>query len=265
MEIMHHEIGRDALYKIWNTIPGAMIIYIYTEGGNIVFADQIFPMKKGTLCFIGPDTPHYTMPDIPARYDRSKIFLSFEAVRHLLNALPADGGMQRLFLGNSVIYAQIPPELQEEVERVFAQAAAGRKEGLEELVACSFFQLMVYLKKYTVQPMGSPDDFLFRAVEYINRSYAKRITLEDVCEVIHVSKYHFCRRFKSLMGMTVMEYIQETRIAAAKTLLLNSELRIEEIAEQCGFSGLSYFSQIFKQRTGISATQYRRSHGDAGS
>ena len=261
MKVMHHEIGRDMLYKVWNTIDGAMIIYTYTDGGSIVFADEIFPIQKGALCFIGPSTRHYTMPEIPSKYDRSKIFVPMETVQRLLNAVPSTSGIHNLFLNNSVIYAKIPTEVQDKIENIFQKAAdaEGRQEGAEEITVCAFFELMVYLKEYTVLHTEAPNDFLSGAIEYINSNYSKKISLEDICENVHISKYHLCRRFKETVGMTVMEYVQETRVAAAKSMLANSNLRIEEISEQCGFGCLSYFSQIFKQRTGISATQYRKS------
>ena len=171
--------------------------------------------------------------------------------------------MQRLFLSNPVVYAQIPEEEQSLVEDIFerAQRASQSKDGMEELMICSFFELMLYLKKYTVQHVGIPDDFLSQAIEYINRNYSKNITLDDICEAAYVSKYYFCRRFKNMMGMTVMEYLSQTRLSAAKTMLTGSDMRIEDIAEHCGFSSVSYFSQMFKKRTGMSATKYRRTVG----
>ena len=263
MRIMYHEIGRDKLYKIWNTINGSMIIYTYTDGGSIVFSDRILPIAKGALCYIGPDTPHYTMPDVPSVYDRSKIFVSSDVVNRLLSVLTETNGMQGLFLSNSVIYAQIPKENQSLVEDIFARAhkASQSKDGMEELMICSFFELMFYLKKYTVQQVSPPDDFLPKALEYINRNYSKNITLDDICESAYVSKYYFCRRFKNRMGMTVMEYLCQTRLSAAKAMLTGGDMRIEDIAERCGFSSVSYFSQMFKKRTGMSATKYRRTAG----
>ena len=260
MKILHHEIGRDKLYKIWNAIPGAMIIYTYTEGGSIVFADKIFPITRGTLCYIGPAIPHYTVPDVPALYDRSKLFLSADTVSKLLNVLPESNDLWELFSKSSVIYAQIPEELMGEVEAIFDRAnrALTEQNGMEEIAVSAFFELMVYLKRYAIRQLGSPNSFLPKAVDYINRHYSEPITLDDVCRTAFVSKYYFCRRFKDMMGMTVMEYICQTRLSAAKGMLLHTDLRIEEIAERCGFSGPSYFSQIFKKRVGMSATAYRR-------
>ena len=260
MNVMHHDIGRDRYYKIWNTTKEAMIIYTYSDGGSMVFADKMFPIKKGALCFIASAVRHYTMPNQPSEYDRSKIFVSMDVVHQLLNLMSVNSEMYNLYSNNSVVYAQIPVNFRKEIEIIFADAEGAmlKKDCFEELLISSFFRLMIYLKRFTVQHIPSPDDFLSKAIEYINLSFFKKISLNDICESIHVSNYHFCRRFKRVMGMTVMDYIQQTRMANAKNLLKNSNLGIEMIAEQCGFSSLSYFSQIFKQSTGISASLYRK-------
>lgn len=264
MKIIHHELGRDKLYKTWHTIDGAMIIYTYTDGGNIVFSDHIFPIAKGALCYISPSTSHYTMPDAPSAYDRSKIFISVDDLNRLLSALPESSEMRELFSNNSVVYAQIPQDHQERVEEIFQRSCESLQENdiMNEQLLCSFLELMIYLKKYTVHHVCIPSDLLSRAVAYINRHYSKNITLEDICREVYVSKYYFCRKFKDMMGMTVMEYISKTRLSAAKAMLKSSNMSIEAISERCGFSSVSYFSQSFKKQMGISATKYRKSVSD---
>ena len=77
-QIILHEVGKDALYKIWHASKEHLFMYIYSDGGSIVTAEKIFPMKHGTLVFIAAGTYHYTMPDDPATYDRSKLLISPE-------------------------------------------------------------------------------------------------------------------------------------------------------------------------------------------
>ena len=260
MNIMYHERGRDKLYKIWHTTNKPMIIYTYTDGGSIVFADKMFPIKRGALCYIDASAVHYTMPAIPSEYDRSKIFLPFENMQGLLASLPKDGEMRRLFSDSSAVYAQIPDHLFEMVENIYREAFDAGQSGncFDETVTSAFLRLMICLKKYTVQYISAPDDVLSKAISYINVHYREEITLDGLCEYIHISKYHFARKFKNSMGMTVMEYIRATRIESAKNMLASSNMRIEEISEACGFSGLSYFSQIFRASVGMSASQYRK-------
>ena len=73
-----------------------------------------------------------------------------------------------------------------------------------------------------------------------------------------MSKYHFCRRFRNAVGTTVMDYILRTRIMMAKDMLDNENMTVTEISNKCGFSSLSYFSRVFKEKTGKTPVEYRK-------
>lgn len=259
MRVIYHERGRDALYKIWNATEENMIIYFSTEGGSIVFQDAIYPMERGSLCFIKAGKIHYTMPDEPARYDRSKIFISEKRMRALLSAVSGESDFNRLFSENSVVYARLPEDKAAIAEAAYANGVRLYSDmGREEGIVSAFFTLLTLLSEYAVHSIKTPDSFMAKAIEYINTSYPYDITLDSVCRAVNMSKSHFCRRFKSAMGITVSEYILTTRIAAAKTMLLSGDFSVSQVAEGCGFSSVSYFCQIFREREGVTATAYRR-------
>lgn len=256
MQISFHEKGRDPHYKIWHCIDGNMIIYMYTDGGNIVFQDKIFPIEKGVLCFIGADKRHYTMPEDPTSYERSKIYLP-EMLVHRIAKLHSDqSAFCRMFFENSVIYARIPENERINVENLFCQANDSACS--PESFICAFFRLMLYLEKYSVTNVCTPSNSISLAVDFINKNYSRQFSLDQLCAEIHMSKYHFCRKFRHLLGTTVMEYVLETRLAAAKNMLVETSLCISEISEKCGFSSVSYFCRVFRENFGVTALQYRK-------
>lgn len=258
MRIFFQQKGRDPLYKIWNRIDGHMIIHMCSDGGNIVFHDKLLPIKKGTLCYIGPDIYHYTLPDIPQEYMRSKIFISQETFRKILEVVPKDSSFYKQFNEKQVIYSQLPENIMTEVEEVFSEANKAQKFELAPDFICSYFKLMTYIEKYSTENISASSDCVSKAIEYINLNYSNKISLDEICGVSYVSKHHLCRKFKATMGITVMEYILTTRIAVAKKMLSSSACSIGEISERCGFSSFAYFCQAFKECTGISAKQYRK-------
>ena len=259
MNIMHHRTGRDPHYKTWHTIDGAMIIFIYSGIGSIVFSDTLFPMERGTLCLIGPDKQHYTMPENPDEYDRSKIFANVEEYRSLINLSPDTDNFHNLFSTHSVVYAKIPEDRIEEVERIFRRADERFTSGADaEAARASFLSLLDYIYEYSRDHITITDTLTSRAIEYINNHYQAEINLDGICAHLNISKYHFCRKFKSAFGMTLTEYIQKTRLAAAEELLTYTSLSIGEIAERCGFSSMSYFSKLFKSLFGVNAASYRK-------
>ena len=259
MRIIHHQIGRDPLYRVWNSCDECMILYVYSSGGSIVFQDKIYSMEQGTICFIHPQKQHYTMPANPSVYNRSKIYISEEKVGSILKLSKEDKAFCDLFTKNSVVFAQIPLKYQSDVESIYHQA----QKSLQDTVSPAdfiqqFFRLMVYLKQFATEHIAAPADALTKSVEYINHNYHLPITLDDICDEIHMSKYHFCRKFKDAVGISVMQYLLNTRIAAAKNDLAANRMSINEISEKCGFSSLSYFCQIFKKYTNMTPSEYRK-------
>ncbi len=87
--------------------------------------------------------------------------------------------------------------------------------------------------------------------------YDDPYTLEALAKEYNVSPSSLSHRFKEVTGMSVMEYLLSCRLAAAKNLLIETDLPIGEIVEQCGFSDSSNFSRTFKARTGLSPSAFR--------
>ena len=96
------------------------------------------------------------------------------------------------------------------------------------------------------------------AVNFIKAHYSQNITIDDIIYELHISKYHFIRLFKSIMGVTPYNYLTSYRINMSKTLLCQTDKPISEIAEECGFLDTSNFITHFKKRTGCSPAQYRK-------
>jgi AraC-like DNA-binding protein/ligand-binding sensor protein len=98
-----------------------------------------------------------------------------------------------------------------------------------------------------------------RARAYIVGHHADPIDLDDVSKAMHVSTFHFCKKFKKATGLTFTEYLGRVRVEKAKTLLLNPHLRISEISYNVGFQSLTNFNRAFRQIAGQSPTAFRAS------
>ncbi len=94
--------------------------------------------------------------------------------------------------------------------------------------------------------------------EYIIKHLADEMTLGEIAWHVGKGEEHLARVFKRETGRTVFDYVREVRINHARTLILNPSLTMSEIATQCGFNSLSFFSRTFRQITGMSPTGYRR-------
>ncbi len=75
---------------------------------------------------------------------------------------------------------------------------------------------------------------------------------------VGVSRCHFCRLFKRQTGMCLTKYRLSQQIERAKALLLNSHLRVTEVALQTGFQSVPYFNRVFRRQVHSSPTEFRR-------
>ncbi len=98
-----------------------------------------------------------------------------------------------------------------------------------------------------------------KAVRMIKRNINRQLTVQTICTEIGVSQYHFMRKFKIEIGMTVGAYIKKEKIAHAKFLLVYTNQSISEISEYLIFNSQSYFTCVFKKETGKSPFEYSKS------
>ena len=261
-EIFYRSKGYDEHYKIWHTSGRNMIIYLQSDGGSIVCQKKSFPIRDGALCFVGSQMYHYTMPEFPEEYVRSKLFITDDELRSILFAV-CGGERSELFNCESLIYARIPRKEKERVYYLFADvyAQADSKQYRSVKLGASL-RLIAYIEENRVEAISPESDFMHRAIDYVNAHVTEKIKIEDICEAVHVSKYHFCREFKKRTGQTVMEYMLATRIVMAKSLLVKTELGIGEISERCGFCSIAYFCRVFKCDTGVTPLCFRNANGE---
>jgi two-component system response regulator YesN len=100
-----------------------------------------------------------------------------------------------------------------------------------------------------------------QVIEYLQEYYNEDLTLEDVARKVHISPSRLSHLFKDELGLTIIEYLTDIRITAAKQMLENSDLMVKQIAEKVGYQEASYFTRVFKKNTGVSPAEYRRLWG----
>lgn len=98
-----------------------------------------------------------------------------------------------------------------------------------------------------------------RAVDHIYAHYSEDIGLVDLADVAGFSRFHFHRIFSSAVGETVAEFIKRIRLQqAASRLFDHPEESITDVALAVGFSSASVFARSFKERFGVTASEWRR-------
>lgn len=98
------------------------------------------------------------------------------------------------------------------------------------------------------------------AVLYIQKNYASALNMALVSNEVDMNYSLFSLLFKQYVGTNFVAYLQGVRINAAKTLLRESNLRVNEIGRKVGFADEKNFLKVFKSTEGISPTEYRRAN-----
>ena len=96
-------------------------------------------------------------------------------------------------------------------------------------------------------------------MQSLGRDYAKRRTVSDYADDAALSVRHFSTLIHRYSGNTPMQWITTVTITQAKSLLLQPDRPVKEIAARLGFPEQFTFRKYFKTYTGLSPTEYRKS------
>lgn len=99
---------------------------------------------------------------------------------------------------------------------------------------------------------------LKKVLVFIRSNYDRHITLSEMAQVCEMSPKYFCSYFKKMTKMTPTQYLLFYRAEKSAKQLLQTEISITTIAFACGFSDLSYYIKVFKERFGVSPGQFRK-------
>ena len=150
---------------------------------------------------------------------------------------------------------QVPANVLEELQTFFYELPIRQTEYIRsatELVKiCARFIWMEDLIAL------QQDDLMKRLYAVIDENLAAPLTIDFICQALHMGKTSLAGAVKKVSGATVGQIVRERRIAAAKKLLLTTDRPINEIAGACGVSDYNYFTKVFKSETQQTPREFR--------
>lgn len=96
-----------------------------------------------------------------------------------------------------------------------------------------------------------------KILDFTSENYDQNIKIEDVAEIVNLTKESFCRYFKAQTRKTYLEYLIEYRITKACRMIMETQKSIKEIGYSCGFDSLSNFHTQFKKIIKQSPLEYK--------
>ena len=117
--------------------------------------------------------------------------------------------------------------------------------------------LSILSNQIAVESSAAEPSRVSRAKQFIAQNQDGALCLATVAKAVNTSTFYFCKLFKRTTGLTFTDYLARVRIEKAKTLLLDPNRRVSEVAYDVGFQSLTHFNRVFRKIAGQSPTSYR--------
>lgn len=217
-------------------------------------------MGPGDCAWIGDGVVHGGTPDV-CIYECVVFDLSA-----LLHGTPVCARNAQEFLANETGFSGAFPResVQARLISLLFEAMEKEQRGYEWTVMGLLWQLMgslIQLKKppETVIKNRKRIIQLKNVLTFIRENYDQAVALDELARVAGMNPKYFCRAFARMTGRTPIEYLNYFRVEQAGEQLALTDEPVTEIAMNCGFNDMSYFSRTFSRLKGMSPSAYRKS------
>lgn len=134
---------------------------------------------------------------------------------------------------------------------------AERFQAILQLLAVFAQYLADFAGRQALATTATEPPAVANAKTFVQAHVEEPITLAQVVDHVHVSRFYFCKLFRKATGMTLTDYIVRVRLEKAKSLLANPAMRISEVVFAAGFGSIPRFNNVFKRYVGMPPTEYR--------
>ena len=115
---------------------------------------------------------------------------------------------------------------------------------------------------YLFQSSDNTDNFVPEwaqyLITYIENNYREPLTLDSLAAFTGISKFHLSREFRKYTGFAPVSYINELRLAQAKSLLMQTDIPAGKIGSLVGIQSENNFIRLFRDRNNCTPGEYRR-------
>ena len=212
--------------------PTGSLVPRQTQMLRVSFSKELFARRYDKAAAVKDQVLREIMEDCPT---------DLEAVKDLCD-----------FFASTLLHLTM--EREERLEQIRRQIEESRTMAvLKEILD----QVFAPFEHEAVQPKSYSEP-VRKAVSFIKAHYAEQITLGQVAEQVSFNPEYFSRLFTRETGLHFVAYLNNLRMRRAVELLERTDKKIYEIAEEVGFSNVSYFSTVFKKNFGQNPNVYQR-------
>lgn len=159
----------------------------------------------------------------------------------------------------------ITPRIRELIRLLDACSTRSHELGVcdrVDILCLELVQELVLVDEGQVATCGPDEDAVRAIASYIHLHYNEKLSVDQLIRGSGLSRRSFFRHWKKYFNLTPTNYIMDLKIQEAKRLLIETDLRVDAIAEELNFLSSTYFCRIFKRMTGTSPRRHRETRGN---
>jgi len=233
-DFKYKEHGKDILSNKEHSHNNCYeILQICSGEGVVMVKNKLYPLKSGSVYFINGMDIHCSVPKDSNEYVRNKIIISSEYVNKIAEFTKSFQILNDLFIKSGGMCIELGPNETAIIDEAFLKIRDNLSENTIYTninVAVAIFEIFTYAhgNKNTYNPALT--NKISEVLQYINRNIESKITLNEICNYVHSSKYYLCHIFKETTHMTILDYILFRRLSIAKKNLIYTDKSLSDIA-----------------------------------
>lgn len=214
------------------------IIYV-KEGNTVAWSDRkSYNLKSGDFFLCFPNQIHYYECAVPGIYyviiPKPDIFFGIKEM--LYDNIPV----------SNVVTLNSDCEVLSLIERAYSAFSTSREYCDTEIIGILNLILGTVLPYFNLKPRIKTDNSTLKSIlNYCTENFTDDITLDDIAEKLHLSKYHISHLFNEKLSINFNTYINMLRVNMACELLENTDKKIADISEEVGFGSIRSFNRAF--------------------
>ncbi len=248
-----HPTGYNFSWKKGRILYEYQINYI-TEGDGIIETPRgKFKISPGSVLLLVPGALHRYKPNIKTGWKEHYIGFNGEIAKKLISNNFFETHRPVLKIGHQ-------DKILESFYKIIEEAKSERS-GYQQV--CS--GLLIFILGSIISNTKNKDfegkvieDKIQKARLMMRENFSSGINSIDIAAELNISYSYFRQVFKKYTGISPAQYILLLKIQKARDLLTISKMSIKEIAYECGFPSIYYFSRLFKQKHGVTPSQIRK-------
>ena len=256
---------KNSLYNEFHMHSFFEITVLLEGKSSIRVCDVVKEMDNGNVFILPPGYNHQDLPYENGRY--MAMWLMFEPGEVSMHLAGRDGDDEFFVKGyhmldiDYILYNELLYDIRKELRN--------NSRWSLDIIKISVINLLIIvnqsleLKKHSDNREDWKYSIVKSVIRYIDDNCQKNHTLSGIPQHFGISMNYINCIFKSIVGKTVINYLNDSKIIKAKELLLTTNMTIKEIAIQLGYYDQYHFSKSFKKSIGMSPTNFRKSANDS--